>query len=149
AAEQRDELAPFHCPMPPVLPTGRIAHLGYCRRLLYCGISIRPMSGWHRATRASCWVGRTRDCICCAPRCSATICCRSACGACWGELAGQGPADPMAIAGRRCYTATYEHRGIREKLAAGGPYQPKWPHICCYSRSQTRMLITLLPNAFG
>src|SRR5262249_23731434 len=28
AAEQRDELAPFHCPMPPVLPTERIAHLG-------------------------------------------------------------------------------------------------------------------------
>src|SRR5215831_11520474 len=26
--EQRDELAPFHCPMPPVLPTERIAHLG-------------------------------------------------------------------------------------------------------------------------
>src|SRR5262249_31590405 len=28
AAEQRDELAPFHYPMPPVLPTERIAHLG-------------------------------------------------------------------------------------------------------------------------
>src|SRR5262249_47470075 len=27
AAEQRDERAPFHCPMPPVLPTGRIARL--------------------------------------------------------------------------------------------------------------------------
>jgi hypothetical protein len=27
-AEQRDEIAPFHCPMPPVLPTERIAHLG-------------------------------------------------------------------------------------------------------------------------
>jgi hypothetical protein len=27
AAEQCDELAPFHCPMPPVLPTERIAHL--------------------------------------------------------------------------------------------------------------------------
>jgi hypothetical protein len=26
AAEQGDELAPFHCPMPPVLPTERIAH---------------------------------------------------------------------------------------------------------------------------
>src|SRR5262249_33725990 len=25
--EQRYELAPFHCPMPPVLPTERIAHL--------------------------------------------------------------------------------------------------------------------------
>src|SRR5262249_42866918 len=28
AAEQRDELAALHCPMPPVLPTERIAHLG-------------------------------------------------------------------------------------------------------------------------
>src|SRR5262249_7567082 len=28
AAEQRYELAPFHCSMPPVLPTERIAHLG-------------------------------------------------------------------------------------------------------------------------
>src|SRR5262245_10569891 len=28
AAEQGDELAPSHCPMPPVLPTERIAHLG-------------------------------------------------------------------------------------------------------------------------
>jgi hypothetical protein len=27
AAEQRDELAPFHCAVPPVLPTERIAHL--------------------------------------------------------------------------------------------------------------------------
>ena len=44
AAEQRDELAPFHCLMPPVLPTERIAHLGYGRRLLRCGISIQPMS---------------------------------------------------------------------------------------------------------
>src|SRR5262249_45995428 len=28
APEEGDELAPFHCPMPPVLPTERIAHLG-------------------------------------------------------------------------------------------------------------------------
>src|SRR5262245_56891669 len=28
AAEKRYEVAPFHCPMPPVLPTERIAHLG-------------------------------------------------------------------------------------------------------------------------
>src|SRR6516164_6613513 len=28
AAEQRDEIAAFHYPMPPVLPTERIAHLG-------------------------------------------------------------------------------------------------------------------------
>src|SRR5262249_9879783 len=41
AAEQRDELPPFHCPMPPVLPTERIAHLSYGRRLLRCGISGR------------------------------------------------------------------------------------------------------------
>src|SRR5262245_8113373 len=27
AAEQRDEVASFHCPIPPVLPTDRIAHL--------------------------------------------------------------------------------------------------------------------------
>jgi hypothetical protein len=27
-AEQRDELTTFHYPMPPVLPTERIAHLG-------------------------------------------------------------------------------------------------------------------------
>jgi len=30
---------------PPALPTERIAHLGG-RRLLRCGISIRPMSAW-------------------------------------------------------------------------------------------------------
>src|SRR5262245_39037367 len=41
AAEQRDEVAPFHCPMPPVLPTERIAHLSYSRRLLRCVISVR------------------------------------------------------------------------------------------------------------
>ena len=29
AAEERDEVAPFHCPMPPVLPTERIAHLSH------------------------------------------------------------------------------------------------------------------------
>src|SRR6516164_10145745 len=28
ATEQRDELAPFHCPIPPVLRTERIAYLG-------------------------------------------------------------------------------------------------------------------------
>ena len=28
AAEQRNECAPFHCPVPPVLRTERIAHLG-------------------------------------------------------------------------------------------------------------------------
>ena len=43
-AEQRDELAAFHCPMPPVLPAERVAHLSYGRRLLRCGISIQPMS---------------------------------------------------------------------------------------------------------
>ena len=44
ADEQRDELAPVHCPMPPVLPTDRIAHLSYARRPLCHGISIRLMS---------------------------------------------------------------------------------------------------------
>ena len=34
AAQQRDELAPFHRPVPPVLPTERIAHLG----TVDCGI---------------------------------------------------------------------------------------------------------------
>jgi hypothetical protein len=28
AAQQRDKVAPFHCPMSPVLPTDRIPHLG-------------------------------------------------------------------------------------------------------------------------
>src|SRR5262249_42351853 len=43
AAEQCDELASFHCPMPPVLPTGRIARLrtaGDC--------CIHPTSGGTR-----------------------------------------------------------------------------------------------------
>jgi hypothetical protein len=31
--------------MPPVLPTERIAHLNYGRRLLRCGISVLPMAG--------------------------------------------------------------------------------------------------------
>src|SRR5262249_45703109 len=39
AAEQRDERAPFHCPMSPVLPTERIAYLGHGGELLHCGIS--------------------------------------------------------------------------------------------------------------
>jgi hypothetical protein len=43
-AEQRDELASSHCPMPPVLPTERITHLNYGRRLLRCGISVPLMS---------------------------------------------------------------------------------------------------------
>src|SRR5262249_46629217 len=34
-AEQRDEGAPFHSLMPPVLPSERIAHLSYGRRLLH------------------------------------------------------------------------------------------------------------------
>src|SRR5262249_37062558 len=33
AAERRDELAPFHCRGPPVLPAKRIARLSYGRRL--------------------------------------------------------------------------------------------------------------------
>src|SRR6516164_4967609 len=42
ATEERDEVAPFHCPMPPVLATKRIAHLSHGRGLLRCGISIQP-----------------------------------------------------------------------------------------------------------
>jgi hypothetical protein len=38
AAHKRDEVAA--CPKPPVLPSERIAHLSYSRRLLRCGISI-------------------------------------------------------------------------------------------------------------
>jgi hypothetical protein len=40
AADERYELAPFHCPMPPVLPTERIAHpctAGDC-----CAAGFRP-----------------------------------------------------------------------------------------------------------
>src|SRR5262245_15038754 len=44
AAEERNELATFHCPMPPVLLTERIAHLSYGRRLLRGGISVPLMS---------------------------------------------------------------------------------------------------------
>ena len=44
AAEQRNELAPFQWPMSPVLPTGRIAHLGGAGDLLHCGISSRAMA---------------------------------------------------------------------------------------------------------
>src|SRR5262249_30184133 len=44
AAKQRDELAPVHCPMPPVLLAERIAHLSYGSRLLRCGISVPLMS---------------------------------------------------------------------------------------------------------
>ncbi len=44
AAEQRDEVAPFHCLVSPVLPTERIAHVGGAGDLLRCGIWTRPMS---------------------------------------------------------------------------------------------------------
>ena len=40
AAEQRDELAPFHCAIPPVRSTERIAHLSYGGRLLRCGSQV-------------------------------------------------------------------------------------------------------------
>ena len=43
AAEQRDELAPFHCPIPPVLPTENSTPR-YGKRLLRCGISARLMT---------------------------------------------------------------------------------------------------------
>ena len=51
AAQQRDELAPFHYPMSPVLPAERIAYLSYGRSLLRCGISVRPMSQMGRIER--------------------------------------------------------------------------------------------------
>src|SRR5262249_15760704 len=50
AADERDELAASHCPMPPVLPTEKIAHLGtaggYCAagfqlRLCRLGVKMR------------------------------------------------------------------------------------------------------------
>jgi hypothetical protein len=53
--------------MPPVLPTERIAHLSCGRRLLRCGISVRPMSqlGHSRPGRA-----RIRSSyVCYAPKC--------------------------------------------------------------------------------
>ena len=39
-AEQRDERAPVHCPVPPVLPTERIAHLGTAGDC--CAAGFRP-----------------------------------------------------------------------------------------------------------
>jgi hypothetical protein len=42
AAKKRNELTPFHCPTPPVLPNERIAHRG----LLHCGISDLVWSAW-------------------------------------------------------------------------------------------------------
>src|SRR5262245_23122053 len=42
AAEQRDELAPLHCRMPPVLSTKRNSTPRSGRRLLGCGISAGP-----------------------------------------------------------------------------------------------------------
>src|SRR5262249_23216765 len=44
ATEQSDELAPFHCPVPPVLPNERNSTPWYGRGLLRCGISIWPMT---------------------------------------------------------------------------------------------------------
>jgi hypothetical protein len=44
AAEQGDELAPFHCPMSPVLSTERDSTTRYGRRLPRCEISSRSMS---------------------------------------------------------------------------------------------------------
>jgi hypothetical protein len=43
-AEQRNELASFHCPGPPVLPNEGNSTSRYGRGLLRCGISVRPMS---------------------------------------------------------------------------------------------------------
>ena len=50
AAEQRDELAPFHTRCLPVLPTERIALLGTAG-LLRCGISIQLMTAVGRVSR--------------------------------------------------------------------------------------------------
>jgi hypothetical protein len=41
AAEKCDELAPFHCPMPPVLPNEKNSIPRHGRRLLRRGISIQ------------------------------------------------------------------------------------------------------------
>src|SRR5262245_48973522 len=40
AANQRDEIAPFHCAIPPVRSTQRIAHVSYGGRLLRCGSQV-------------------------------------------------------------------------------------------------------------
>jgi hypothetical protein len=40
------------CPVPLVLPTERITHLNYGRRLLRCGISLRPMTASGHSTFA-------------------------------------------------------------------------------------------------
>jgi hypothetical protein len=53
AAEERYELAPFHCLMPTVPPTERIAHRQYGRRLLRCGDVIRSPRRRGRATWAA------------------------------------------------------------------------------------------------
>jgi hypothetical protein len=46
AAQQREELAPFHGPMPPVLLAEMIGHLSCVRRLLHCGISSDLCRRW-------------------------------------------------------------------------------------------------------
>src|SRR5262249_4930491 len=47
AADQRDELAAFHCAIPPVRSTERIAHLSYGGRLLRCGSQVESdAQGW-------------------------------------------------------------------------------------------------------
>src|SRR6516164_9858043 len=46
AAEQRDEIAPFHCPMPPVLRTEKIAHVGTEETAAlrdFCAVSTAPL----------------------------------------------------------------------------------------------------------
>jgi hypothetical protein len=67
-AEQRDEFAPFHSLMPPMLPTERIAHLIYGRRLLRCGISIHAMTAQGRTQSfgdvgSNVWFARKRTCL--------------------------------------------------------------------------------------
>src|SRR5262249_9537613 len=46
--------------MAPVLPTERITHLKYGRRLLHCGISIRPMPGSGQERRLSVCLHKVR-----------------------------------------------------------------------------------------
>src|SRR5262249_19763909 len=52
AAAQRDELAPFHCPIPPVLPTERIAHLSYGGEEVAVGVQYALMTGWGQSAGA-------------------------------------------------------------------------------------------------
>jgi hypothetical protein len=58
-ADKRYELAPFHCPMPPVLPTERIAHLGTADCCIHPGC-VRRLAH-HSPSRSSRLRRRVRD----------------------------------------------------------------------------------------